>query len=334
MKQTLLFLFMLVCSLSQAQAPINDYTNNVETNYYVVTGGIDHSSNGANVTWNFTSLTQNDNNTETYASPTSGEASTYPGTTSVLTITTLSSPATPNSLFLRNNAGEISLTGASTTDLEINYNTDNATFGTFPLSYTFTNTDAVAGTFNYLATGTSGTFSGTLATSVDAYGTLNLNNLGTGSYSGDVTRLRTEQNLNLSAFPLSGTVNQVTYNYYDDMTGKLIFRSTTTSFSVPLLGINDTVTTHEAILDPTLSISNHTTNNTVSFYPNPVKEVLVINSNNTVVNLLEVYDINGRKVLAINHPQTHISLNGLDQGVYIVKAHSDQKTFTKKLIKQ
>ena len=333
MKKTLLFSLLLLTSLSYAQAPINNYTNNAATEYYVVTSaGVDNSSNGANVTWNFTTLSQTDNNNETYAPPSASESSTYPGTTSVVTLTTLNSPGTPSYLYLKNVANEISITGASNVDLDINYITDNATLGTFPLNYTYSNTDNVAGTFNY--TGTSGTFAGTFATFVDAYGTLNMNDLGSGAYSGSVTRMRTEQNITLTVGIFSGTVMQTSYNYYDDSTGKIIFRSSTTSFSIPILGINDTVVSNEAINDPTLSITNIDDNSNIAFYPNPLKDILIINANNTEINLLEIYDLNGRRVLEIHNPKNQISLQTLAQGIYVTKAHSTKGIHTKKIIKQ
>lgn len=333
MKKTLLFTFLLLTSLSYAQAPINDYTNNATTDYYVVTSGsIDHSSSGANATWNFTLLSQTDSNNETYAAPSAGESSTYPGTTSVVTLTTLSSPGTPSNLYTKNVANEISITGASNVDLDINYITDNATLGTFPLNYTYSNTDNVAGTFNY--TGTSGTFTGTFETFVDAYGTLNMNDLGTGSYSGSVTRMRTEQNITLTVFPFSGTVTQTSYNYYDDSTGKIVFRSSTTNFSIPVLGINDTAVSNEAINDPTLSITNIDNNTSIAFYPNPVKDILTINTNNTEISFIEFYDLNGRRVLEIHNPQNRVSLENLKQGVYLTKVHSSKGIHIQKIIKQ
>lgn len=334
MKKTLLFAFLILTSLSYAQAPINDYTNNTTTAYYVVTapGGVDHGTSGASVTWNFTTLSQADDNNETYTAPDASQSATYPGTTSVMIITTASSPTTPNNLFLKNIANEISLTGASNADLDINYITDNATLGTFPLNYNYSNTDNVAGTFNY--TGTSGTFTGTFSTFIDAYGTLNMNDLGTGAFSGNVTRMRTEQNITLTVSIFSGTVTQTSYNYYDDSSGKIIFRSSTTTFSIPVLGINDTVVSNEAINDPTLSISNININTGISYYPNPVKDILTINTNNTDINLLEVYDLNGRRVLTIQNPQNQISLENLEQGVYLTKAYSSKGIHTRKIIKQ
>lgn len=333
MKKTLLFTLLLISSLSYTQAPINDYTNNATAAYYVVTsGGIDHSSSGANVNWDFTLLSQIDSNNETYATPSAAQSSTYPGTTSVITLTTASSPGTPNNLFLKNVANEISLTGAANVDLDINYITDNATLGTFPLNYTYSNTDNVAGTFNY--TGTSGTFAGTFSTFVDAYGTLNMNDLGSGAYSGSVTRMRTEQNITLTVGIFSGTVMQTSYNYYDDSTGKIVFRTSITNFSIPVLGINDTAVSHEAINDPTLSITNIENNSNIAFYPNPVKDILTINTTNTEISLLEIYDLNGRRILSIARPQNKISLATLNQGIYLTKLYSSKGIQTKKIIKQ
>ncbi|NQX84880.1 MAG: T9SS type A sorting domain-containing protein [Flavobacteriaceae bacterium] len=335
MKKTL-GLTLLVLQLSFGQSPINNYTNTIETTYFVITSNdaIDHSSSGSNLTWNFTSLSQNDSNTDTYATPNASQLSTYPGTTSVLTITNASNPSVQNNLYIKDVANEISMTGVSGEDLMLNYATDNATLGTFPLNYNYSNTDNVAGNYQY--TTYSGNFNGTLTTVVDAYGTLNLNDLGNGAYSGNVTRLKTEQNLSFdySIYPNVGTAIQTSYFYYDDTDGRLIFRSTSTSFNIPLAGINDTVVTHEAISTPNLSVDYHNLDHSIALYPNPTKAILNINSNANTIYLLEVYDINAKRIMHLDHPQNKIDLEALQRGLYIIKIYTEEGFMIKKIMKQ
>ncbi|WP_370480302.1 T9SS type A sorting domain-containing protein [Tamlana flava] len=69
----------------------------------------------------------------------------------------------------------------------------------------------------------------------------------------------------------------------------------------------------------------------VNFYPNPVIDVLTVNS---VVSLdkIEFYSIAGQKVKEVNSNFETISINDLARGVYIVKALSERGTVVKKLV--
>ena len=202
MKQKLLLTFLLSSYFGFSQSPIDDFVNSSEEDYAIIdsTTPLDESTTGASVTWNFLSLSQVGTNTDTNTAPTAGELSSYPNTTEVLTITT-SGAATGTQLFIRNNSGEISLTGAAQELFTLSF-TDNATLGTFPLNYPYTNTDTVSGDFSGDANGTSvtGIFSGDFETTVDAHGTLNQNDFGLGSYSGNVTRIQTVQAITLEIF--------------------------------------------------------------------------------------------------------------------------------------
>ena len=99
-------------------------------------------------------------------------------------------------MYTKNTANTISITGISADDLIVNFVTNNATLGLFPMSFGYSNSDTVAG--NYTYTTYSGTFTGTLVTTVDAHGTLNLNNTSGGFYTGNITRLKTVLNLSLN----------------------------------------------------------------------------------------------------------------------------------------
>jgi len=59
------------------------------------------------------------------------------------------------------------------------------------------------------------------------------------------------------------------------------------------------------------------TNNTISLYPNPAKEVLNISSSNSITKI-EVYDLLGKKV-ASNSNASDVNVAALGKGAYIVK---------------
>lgn len=332
MKKALLFAVLLTAHLIFAQTPISDFFSVPNSNYAIVTDAeLDQSLAGANVTWNFTNFTAVGMNTDTYASPTASELAAYPGTTEVLIITA------DNKVFAKDIASTFSVTGAGALDVDLNYINDNALIGTFPLNYNYDNTDNVEGTFS--AMGVNGTFSGTIQATVDAYGTLNINDVGEGAYSGNVTRLKTIQNIDLSIsglpFPV-GVATQISHYYYDNSTNNLVFRSNTITVSAPLAGIDQTTTLLESFLEITLSSNEvELTSNDLQIFPNPVEETMVIKLNNTAdVKAMFVTDLNGRIIISRNSFQENIETNILQSGMYILSIETQAGVMTKKFLKK
>ncbi|NRA93782.1 MAG: T9SS type A sorting domain-containing protein [Psychroserpens sp.] len=349
MKQQLRYLFLFVISYSFGQAPIAQFANTAETDYAIVESStaIDESATGAGLTWNFTNLSQIGSNTDTNAAPTSGETTEYPGTTEVLTITTNTVPAVESKLFIRNVAGEVSITGAAQGgQLGLNF-TNNATLGTFPLSYPYTNSDPVAGDFS----GTvdmdtvEGIFSGTATTEVDAYGTLNLNDFGLGSYSGSVTRLKTVQDITLEVFVVIffveiGTVVQTNYYYFDDADGSLVFRSSTNEVDIEVaaagIDIMETIQTYEAQDRSTLSLNNVSFNNDdVRLFPNPTINILNVSTAvQDQITAMSIMDLNGRIILDIDAEATVVDVSNLQSGMYLMNIETNSGSVTKRFIKK
>lgn len=344
MKQKLLSTFLLASCIGFAQAPINQFVNTAEQDYAIIdsTNPIDESAIGAAVTWNYTSLVQVGLNTDTNAAPTPAELSAFPNTTEVLTITTAGMPPVESKLFIRDNAGEVSITGAAQGGLLTLNISNNATLGTFPLSFNFSNNDTVSGDFSGDANGTAvnGTFSGSFNTSVDAHGTLNLNDFGLGAYNGNVTRLKTVLSISLTVlgFIPIGTVNQTSYYYYDDTDGSLVFRTSSNVVDIDAFGtvVNETIRLYEALDRSTLGLVNNTiASNEVKLFPNPVSTTLNIKlSNTSSVTSAEIFDINGRAVLVTKENFETINVSGLKSGLYILHIATSNGFITKRFIKQ
>jgi hypothetical protein len=337
MKTKLPYFLLLFSLISFGQTPISNFYSVPNSNFAIVTStpAIDQSATGANLTWNFTNLTQVGTNTDSYTTPTALELSAFPGTTSVLTITETST-SDESKIYSQDVAGQVSITGAVATDLELNYISNNALIGTFPLNYNYNNSDPVAG--NYTYTTYSGTFSGSITSTVDAYGTLNMNDLGEGAFSGSVTRLKTVQNLSLNyIIPNAGTGVQTTYYYYDSSNGNLVFRTNTVSVVVPLLGLNQTTTVMESFL-PISTLSTNQ-NNMVStelyIVPNPVGDVLNIRlSQNEIIRSITITDISGRQILNLTDNLTTVSVSNLEVGMYMANITTDKGVYTKKFLKK
>ncbi len=327
-----LFFYILV----QSQTPISSYYSAPNSSFGIIDPTIVlNQTSGTNQTWNFTNLVKIGESVDSYSTPTSQETTLYPGTNSTLTISSvINTTNTSNQLFTNNTSNQISITALKGVDFEINYNTNNALIGIFPLNYGYNNVDNVGGSFVYQTN--SGTFTGTITTTVDAYGTLNTNNIGFGAFSGNVTRLRTVQNLNLSSgiFTNIGTATQTNYNYYDTSTGYLVFRYSSININVPILAINQTNTSIESFQTILLSRAENELNNSIVLFPNPLKSVLNIqNSSEDNIDSIRILDSQGKEILK-QSIKNQIDLSNIANGIYIAIFETEKGSITKKIIKE
>lgn len=338
--------FLLALSLISAfvfaQHQVNSFygTNGFVSTAVTTLTPPNHGAGGIDQSWTFTDFIPLGTSTYTYVSPTAPELTSYPGTNTVIVTTSQEgSTTTEGRMFTKNIAGTVSITGLSSTGMIINCNggtngAGNATLGAFPMVYPFSNTDnTVSGEYEY---GTnSGTFSGTLTTTVDGYGVLNLPQY---AYSGNVTRLKTvlAVTLYVSIFPV-GTASQTTYAYYDptDLTNNFKFRSVNTVVVAAAAGINENNTTMEIGINPLLS--NHDNTLQTVWIKNPVQNTIEILAVNTVDKAnITVTDMLGKTIYQTQNE----TINGafeipvsLTKGIYLIKIGNENGSLTKKIIK-
>ena len=341
MKTKLLFLFSLYSGICFSQTPIASFNSAPMNNFSVVTSSpaIDQSADGANVTWAFINLSAAGTNIDTYAAPTASELTTYPGTTEVLSTTSQDAMPTVNKTFFKEDGSGTSITGFSQGDITLNYSSQTTLIGLFPLSFGYSALNTpVSGTFSYQ--GTNGTFTGTLSITVDAYGTLNLNDSGTGTYNGNVTRLKLEQLLSFSIPPIFnniGTLVQTSYFYYDNTSNDLVFRYNNASLVSAFLGIDQTTDILERNTPNTLS---YTVTNTLAtgfqLFPNPATDFITISAiDNEIMETITIVNITGQEVLKTNEDLNSLSIKDLPNGFYLLTIETKSRKFTiKKFLKK
>ena len=342
MKIKLLFSLIMITSIGFAQNQVNSFysTNGFISRPVTTPNTLNQSAGGINQNWNFSGFINLGTSTYTNVAPTTTESSTYPGTNTVIVTSTVQGPTTTEGrIFTKNTAGTVSITGLNSSGLNINFNggsggSGNATLGAFPMIYPFTNTDNnVSG--NYVYGTNSGTFSGTLTTTVDAYGVLNLPDY---NYTGNVTRLKTvlSVTLFLSIFPV-GTASQTTYAYYDpnDSTNNFKFRSLNTIVQSSVAGINQNDTTFEIGNVPVLGIINNLFQSV--WIQNPVQNTIQINSASTIENAnISVTDILGKTIFQTKNEMINGTFEipvSLSKGVYLITIGNESGSVTKKMVK-
>ena len=73
----------------------------------------------------------------------------------------------------------------------------------------------------------------------------------------------------------------------------------------------------------------------IVIYPNPVCDVLQIQTpNNTIISKAKIIDITGKVVFEQNQNSNTINIENLAQGVYILEAYSSVAKYTSKFVKQ
>ena len=328
MNLKLLFLLVFFSTLSYAQVPISTYfTGATDPSVYdIVTSSVplDQTASGANLVWNFNQFTKVGESIDYISTPTASEITTYPKSTIKVGNTT-------SEIYYSKAANVLSIKALKNADLELNYITNNATIGNFPLNYGYSNTDTTAGTFIYGMY--LGTFTGTITTSFDSYGILN-----NGTSEKDVSRLKTVQNISFNYGILTniGTAIQTTYNYYDATNGSnsLIFRNTTLTVNVPLLGINQTINQIERFNTMLLGTNDNTLqSSSIQIIPNPIEDVLNFTTN-LKINSINISDIHGRVILESNVIKNVINIAHLQRGVYFVTFNTDKGSQVRKIIKK
>ena len=83
----------------------------------------------------------------------------------------------------------------------------------------------------------------------------------------------------------------------------------------------------------TAGVNDSQLTKTISIYPNPVKNQLFINSQETIQSV-EVFNLLGKRVLSTTHVNGSLDVSSLSKSVYILKLTSNNGVSTKRFVKQ
>jgi hypothetical protein len=98
----------------------------------------------------------------------------------------------------------------------------------------------------------------------------------------------------------------------------------------------DSTITLALFATPGLGTADHQQGFTFNVYPNPTRETVTIEAS-TLMNEIEFFDINGRRVLRLEPTATleeRCNITGFAPGVYFVRVQTEKGVLTKKLIVQ
>ena len=93
--------------------------------------------------------------------------------------------------------------------------------------------------------------------------------------------------------------------------------------------------THSVFVVENGGIGVHDTESVnIAIYPNPVKDVLIIENGELKIENVEIYDGSGRKIVNYSLSTNQINVSALPQGIYFVKLEMEKGTVTKKFVKE
>ncbi|MGE6395916.1 T9SS type A sorting domain-containing protein [Chryseobacterium scophthalmum] len=324
MKKTLLILISTTGFLS-AQTTItkvfNDPIIGEIVNNVNINGTVDNSATGNNVTFTNTSLTAGSASSATYSAPSSTEISTFPGSTIKMT-------GGGSTSYYKQTATKLEITGLVTPDATLNFSTNNGTFIGYPAAFGYSENDTASGTFS--ATAGSGNFSGTIAISADASGTLLI---GTKTYP-NVLRIKSIQNFNLTVFGFPvGTIANTTYAYYDNLHKAPLL--STTNAVITVQGTPQNTNIAQALNETFLAVSDLKLKEKLSIYPNPAQDFIQLKGNTSKDSKIKIYGLDGKLVKTTDVKSGKIEVSELPPAAYFIEV-SDSKTTkeTTKFIKK
>jgi hypothetical protein len=350
MKKIYLFIFSFF-ALSQIDAQTSYTLTQLNSEPIIgdsyTSKGIDTSTtlplnlSGLNVTWNLTGLYDTlAVDTNKFISPSADPNSVnYPGVTMVRTNSNGSSYFKSSTNRLELLGLDIAFGGNTAT---LYYDVNSAILAQYDMSYGYTNTDAVEGTMD--AMNFPGTFTGTVNSSLDGTGTLNLNN----SSFPNCSRIKAVQNISFDLAAglfgtISGTVDQTTYTYYHSSSKFPIF--TYNYFHVVAGGLIDQVQVQiDALSNIVIGVKENQKNNTMfSMFPNPANTQLGLHFvlANEDSYTFEISNTLGQVVKTVSMPNLTagiynetINTNDLSTGMYTVKVIGKNTQGTQKLMIQ
>lgn len=81
------------------------------------------------------------------------------------------------------------------------------------------------------------------------------------------------------------------------------------------------------------SVEETSNDNRISIYPNPAKNILMIQSN-TRIDFIEVFDVVGRKIVEQKENLSFVNIEFLELGIYQLVLTSEEKKYSSKFIKE
>ncbi|MBL7882266.1 MAG: T9SS type A sorting domain-containing protein [Chryseobacterium gambrini] len=333
MKKILLLMlsFYGVCNAqTTVTKTFNDPVSGDNPNYLLATGTPNNSGTGANITFNNSSLVLSGSAPAAYSTPSASEISNFPGSTLKLT-------GSSNTVYYKQSATKLEITGLVTTDATLNLSSNNGTFISYPAAYGYSETDQAQGTFT--STTANGLCKGTITLTADAWGNLLL----ASSTFTNVLRVKSVQNFNLHLpndtsflFPI-GTIVNTSYSYYGSLYKFPLLTTNETVVNIPVAGINNQTTNSAQALNTTVLTAGNWSaqKQRLEIYPNPAYDFINFKGDTQNYTQAKIYSLDGKLIKTSDLKSGKIQVSELPPASYFIEiSGKDNKQETSKFIKK
>lgn len=297
--------FLLICSISAVAQPVlqaSDINYTAGESYTLhLCDWVSAGSAGANQIWDFSNVSENATATiDILSASATPAASSFPNANIAAYVS-----AQGTYSYFDVNSSSVSYHGVSVSGTNIPYSNPED-FYTYPLTYSFAGNDAFAASF--FSSGYNWNRSGTIATNVDAYGTL-ITPLGT--YT-DVLRLKIEEDYDDEPVGVPQVQNTTTELYHFYKAGvhyPIVVVTTFVSGGFPQYLFQ--------YIDVTTGIGESETME-VAVYPNPTTDFLNIVGQQFNKATYEILDCLGQIVKVGYLDSKQLDISELNSGIYIL----------------
>jgi len=199
--------------------------------------------------------------------------------------------------------------------------TQAALYAAYPMSLGTSTAGAIGGSLTVF--GNNGTFNGACNSNADGTGTLTL----PAKTFSSAVRVVTSVTINFTnpgPPAISGTITQVTWDYYSLSHSKYpMFTITTSTVNAPPLVSNSTQS-FVTIQKNYTSVGMNDLNSeeaSLNVYPNPATSQVNFITENTHAKSVTVYDITGKMIetISISNGKANLNVSGYNNGLYIYK---------------
>jgi hypothetical protein len=246
----------------------------------------------------------------------------------------------PANVSVSNGPSDVSYYKSASTDLL--YYGGNILVGTIAATITYSSAAVIAkypmtlGTSSLVAiggsiaaTGISGTFNGNASALADGTGTLQL----PGKTYTNVIRVVTSQTVNFTTTFISGTINQVYYNYYAPGKKNAVFTINTSTSVVAGTPSSQTVVTiaSDYLASTPTGLNENNIISNLNLYPNPTSNLIHLTSASELAVSVSVFDLTGRKLETTNfiNGKTAINTSNFASGVYFYEVRDSKNNSIK-----
>ena len=341
-------LLLLLPALSFAQEPIqhylgyyneaicnsfSDWDGTCSRSYLQAGNAGDYNHQGTGEqTWTFNGLQPFGGVVYSNSLPNEDDLNEFPGTTRIVTDSYYDGDGIliDESRSLLSD-GPTTIRGLQGAGISFNY-TNPAEIGNFPMSYGFSNTDDFEGTFEF--EGTTGTFSGDIVSTYDAYGTVVTDDGTVGTFEASRLKIVETINLEISGLGNVGTIVQTRYIYFGNLPAMPAIVAYETFADLPLLGINET--SYELhYTNPSAVLANpQPQKQVVSVWPNPTSGQINLNLEGRTMSGYSIVDVNGRVVASAQGQHETLDISALARGFYLLNISTELGSSAIKIIKE